>query len=177
MTWVINCLRWYYSTVYPRRFTNVAARRDRRKYLTAMFFKRSFIFGTLRFLLESYLIICLLFYLGKWWIDVGKSYDGLIKRLLKEVLLFLDGLNIILPIFKFWGQLLFVIGVIAFFPSIRNLFVSALKLFKVLPGKDTTALFLRYVQIGRFSRYFEQSDIYSKLIKQYPPDTHFVVLP
>ncbi|MBT8267996.1 MAG: amidohydrolase [Bacteroidia bacterium] len=177
MQWVIIGLRWYFGKIKKQKYTGKAVRKQRRRYLTTMFFKRSFILGSLRFLVEAYLIICLLFYVGNWVIDTGQSYEGLIKNLMRKALIFLNDSNIILPIAKFWGQLLFIIGVLYCFPSIRNLFLSGLKLFKVLPGKETTDLFLRYVQIGRFSRYLDQWRIYDRLSKQYPTGTNFINLP
>jgi len=46
-----------------------------------------------------------------------------------------------------------------------------------LPSKETLAFAARYINIGRFSYYNKQYDIFRKLKNQYLNETGFVVLP
>ncbi|PWV56195.1 amidohydrolase family protein [Chitinophaga sp. S165] len=86
-----------------------------------------------------------------------------------------------LPIKGTFLQGCFVVFVLLFFPSIRNLVIwmsSGLKKFvAMLPGKQTREMIGRYVNIGRYAFHRQQSRIFSKLKSQYPEGTGFVVLP
>ena len=82
---------------------------------------------------------------------------------------------------SFWLKALLLIILLLFFPSGRNLLWFVLRMFsrffKMLPGKTTTDLLKRYINIIRFARYTRQSDILTKLTNQYPPGSSMVVLP
>ncbi len=54
---------------------------------------------------------------------------------------------------------------------------SLFKFLKVLPGPQTKAYLNRYLSIGRFAFYENQSDIFERLKQQYPDKAKFVVLP
>ena len=78
-------------------------------------------------------------------------------------------------------KLLIVVVIFLFFPSVRSLIVFIFKkvwsFFKMLPGKQTKEMFRRYMNIGRFSFYQDQSGIFGRLKRQYPSGTGFVILP
>lgn len=67
------------------------------------------------------------------------------------------------------------------FPFGRNILLAVLRqtnrFFKLLPGKQTTELLKRYINIVRFANYKEQSRVLSRLRLQYPPGTQHVILP
>ncbi len=77
------------------------------------------------------------------------------------------------------GALLIIL--LVFFPSGRNLLFFVLKklsgLLGMLPGKHTTELIKRYMNIIRFARYQDQFRILSRLISQYPDGSSMIVLP
>jgi hypothetical protein len=74
-----------------------------------------------------------------------------------------------------------VIILLLFFPSGRNLIFFILRqvnrFFKMLPGKQTTELLRRYLNIVRYANYKEQFKVYSRLRLQYPPGSAMVILP
>lgn len=67
------------------------------------------------------------------------------------------------------------------FPSGRNLVLFILRqvnrFFRMLPGKQTTELLKRYLNIVRYANYKEQFKVFSRLKLQYPPGSKMVVLP
>ncbi len=67
------------------------------------------------------------------------------------------------------------------FPVGRNILFALLRLsnrfFRMLPGKQTSELLKRYINIVRFANYKEQFKVYSRLRLQYPTGSRMVVLP
>jgi len=80
-----------------------------------------------------------------------------------------------------WLNALMILYVVFFFPSGRNLLLFVFKklfaFLSSLPGKQTREYLKRYLNLGRFAIYEHQYSIYSRLNKQYPPNTGFVILP
>jgi predicted TIM-barrel fold metal-dependent hydrolase len=80
-----------------------------------------------------------------------------------------------------WWQALILLAVILFFKSGRNfLWFLARNMFsflKKLPGKQTTELFKRYLNIGRYAFHKTQGKTLEQLENQYPEGTGFVILP
>ncbi len=78
-------------------------------------------------------------------------------------------------------KVLLLIVFLLLFPVGRNMIFGILKqvnrFFKLLPGKQTTELLKRYINIVRFANYKEQFKVYSRLVQQYPPGSKMVVLP
>ncbi len=79
-----------------------------------------------------------------------------------------------------WKALILVIFILLF-PAGHNVLLALLRqfnrFFKLLPGKQTTELLKRYINIVRFANYKEQYKVFSRLRLQYPPGTKMVVLP
>lgn len=82
---------------------------------------------------------------------------------------------------NWWFKGVLLIILLIFFPSGRNLLFFVLKKFSkllgMLPGKHTTELIKRYMNIIRFARYQDQYRIFSRVINQYPEDSSMIVLP
>lgn len=173
---VIWFLKIYQSKIKPIFYTNRYKAWLRFWYKIEIFFKRTRLLGVLKFITEIYLFTSLVYYVSLLFFDLDTTYNGIREvalntlKWLKETGLFFTELN-------FGYILLYTFVVLFFFKSIRNLVIVLLKQFKVLPGKNFTDLFYRYLQIGLFSRYKKQYLIYDRLKKQYPIDTHFVALP
>ncbi len=78
-------------------------------------------------------------------------------------------------------KVLLVVIVGLFVKSGRNFIIfiatRAFRLVGILPGKMTKDLIDRYLLLGRFALYKDQSRIFGALKDQYPPKTKFVVLP
>lgn len=80
-----------------------------------------------------------------------------------------------------WLKVLLLVILLLFFPSGKNLLLFLLRqtsrFFKMLPGKQTSEMIKRYINIVRFARYTRQSDIFTKLTNQYPIGSGMIVLP
>ncbi|WP_353778632.1 hypothetical protein [Winogradskyella sp. 3972H.M.0a.05] len=174
---VINCLRWYHNKIKPFFFTNKVKKIKRWFYESEIFFRRNYLLGTIKRLAEIYLIVSILFYVGLWQYDITEPQDTLIGKWVVKALIFIKDSGWIIVVPKLWLKILYLVLVLIVFKSIRNLAISVLNIFKILPGKNFKKLFSRYVQIGMFSKYKTQSRIYQQLEKQYPQDTEFIVLP
>lgn len=89
--------------------------------------------------------------------------------------------NLLLTDVHWLWDVAFVLLMLLFFQPGRNMVMFVLKqLWKVFGsmfGRETWNLIERYIQIGRYARYKDQSSIFSKLAGQYPADTRFILLP
>lgn len=177
LRFIIRILCWYYNKIKPIFFKNGYKKLKRFWYNIEMFFKRNYILGPLKIVIEIYIIICIAFYLGVFFFDITKTNHGFFKSLISKILLYLKESGFIVVVPSLFFKIFFFILVLFFFKSVRNIFITALKLFKVLPGENFIKLFERYVQIGLFSKYKSQKGIYDKLKKQYPLGTQFISLP
>jgi len=78
-------------------------------------------------------------------------------------------------------KVLLLVLFLTLFQNGRNLLFFLLRMFnrffKMLPGKQTTELLKRYINIVRYANYKEQSKVFSRLRLQYPPGSQMVVLP
>ena len=176
MRWVIAIMRWYYWVVSPIFYKNGYKQWKRFWFKSTMFFKRSYVLASLKFLVELYLIVAILFYIGLAVFNISYPYTGF-KALIVKALVFLKDSGWIIVVPNLFYKLLFFVLILIFFKSVRNVVFALLRQFKVLPGKTFMHLMNRYVQIGMFSKYREQKGIYDKLKKQYPVDSEFVGLP
>lgn len=77
--------------------------------------------------------------------------------------------------------LMYLFVVLFCFRSVRNflffVFTRIWKLFNLLPGKKTRDLLERYLMMARFTSYKHQQDVFTKLKRQYPVGTQFILLP
>ncbi|EDP70153.1 hypothetical protein FBALC1_11487 [Flavobacteriales bacterium ALC-1] len=176
LSFVIKVLRWYYTKIKPWFYKDNYKSWQRFWAKCELFFKRTFILGILKFLIEAYLLVSVVFYLGLAFFNVDVNYTGF-KALIVKALVWLQDSGWIVKVPSLFYKLVFFILILIFFKSVRNIVFALLRQLKVLPGKHFSDLFHRYVQIGLFSKYKKQSGIYDKLKKQYPPEAHFVGLP
>ena len=177
LQWVIKLLRWYYTKIKPRYYTNSYRKSQQRKYKFEMIFRRSYILSILKLLFNTYITLAVFYYTIGWFVKPTVNYDNLIKKGLQKAYLWLDGLHIIPVITSTLLKVTVLLILFLLLKWVRNLAVAVLRQLKVLPGNEFIKLFHRYVQIGLFSKYKTQKGIYDKLKKQYPPDTHFIGLP
>ena len=175
---VVSSLRWYYREIKPYKYKIRYKRWKRFCYKIEMFFRRTFILSFTKFLIEAYLLFTIFYHIGIWIFKIDYNYPGNnLKASIVQILRFMDDSGWFIFISNGFLKIGFLLVILIFFKSVRNLLFAILKQLKVLPGKEFTHLFQRYVQIGLFSKYKTQRGIYDKLKKQYPPDTHFVGLP
>jgi len=72
--------------------------------------------------------------------------------------------------------LVLLIGLVLF-QSGRNLVAFLLSRLKFLPGKETRALYMRYINIAQFAKYETQNGVLDALTHNFPDRTRFIVLP
>ena len=89
--------------------------------------------------------------------------------------------KMLIPIKNVYLQILVAVILFSYFKSGRNLIwfilTRTVKFFSILPGKMTKDLLERYLLLGRFTLYKNQSRIFSSMKEQYTPGTKFIVLP
>lgn len=111
------------------------------------------------------------------------QYRSLIKPLLQDNNIHLSWLDsaddwlfesgLIIMTSSWVVKALMLILFLILFPSGRNLLWFLLRkansFVKLLPGKQTTELLERYLNMVKFANFKDQSRVYSRLVKQYPP--------
>lgn len=177
MTRIIELVRWYNRKIKPLKYRTFYKNYLRFWYNVEIWLKRMWVIGTFKILLDIYLFVLIVFYLGRALMDFETTYSNLFLEGLRTVFKWLENSELMLKVESLWAQIGLFILIIIVFKSVRNMLKSMLKQFKVLPGKDFVSLFNRYLQIGEFAKYKTQNGIYKRLQKQYPADTQFVVLP
>lgn len=94
---------------------------------------------------------------------------------------FLDDYYLLIDSSLWLVQVLLLMFLLVFVKWGRNLIIFIFKkLWKflgMLPGKQTTELLQRYMNIGWYASYKDQHTAFSRLRGQYPPATRFVALP
>ena len=94
---------------------------------------------------------------------------------------FLEQKNVLIIPESLIGKLLLIILLLTFFDSGRKFLFTLLRytwsFLSKLPGKQSLNLAKRYLNIGRFSFYKNQFQIYGRLRHQYPAGSKFIVLP
>jgi predicted TIM-barrel fold metal-dependent hydrolase len=180
--WVFLFCRWWYGKLgpYRKRFTGKTKARRRGDYERQMLLKRSFVLGTLYFLVGSFFTLQALDFIMHW-IYGGTNPGGWIFDSLRWLHQRLASWNILLETKADWARVLLILLVLLFYKSGRNLIFFLLKqtlsFLKKIPGKQTKELFQRYLLIGRYTFHRKQSTVLDKLAGQYPEKTGFVVLP
>lgn len=164
---------WKYTTWYKaiaRTLSNIKA-----------FLSKNFILGGLKWVIKTFLTIHSFFIIYDWVSSLfSPGTSGWIKWI-EKIRQWLTDKNILWYIPGIFWQIGIVLLVLLFIPSGRNLILFvANKLWNFmgkLPGKNTKELIKRYISIGRHAFHKEQSETFTRLRKQYPPDSGFVVLP
>jgi len=179
---IVAVFRWWYGEKGPNDFFYGATWKRVLKtlYTIRMTVARNGILNILSILLGIYITLNVFFFLYHLIAhlvapskkDVAKV--GYVEGLLRSAKIIGAHPNTLL-------MLLFVFILLVFYSQGRKLilfvFNQLWKFMGMLPKKSTIELLKRYVLIGRFSRYENQSGIFSKLCGQYPQETGFVILP
>ncbi len=117
------------------------------------------------------------------WLNGEKILPQFIKDLEPTIRVPLENYKVLIDYENttFWLKLSICLFVFVFIRSGRNLMIFLANkitgFLGILPGKKSRDMFQRYMLLGKFARYKKQTLIYSRLRKQYPNDSRFVVLP
>jgi len=184
ITLFIRIARWWYKSKfspYQWRFQTWYKRIARTLYRIRIGLTRYFILKLIK--LAVGLVILLSIF--------REAYDWELRGLLMErnistrqldkfqTLLEKNGIIIITDSILLKAVLLIIL--LLFFQSGKNLLLFLLRktsaFFRMLPGKQSTEMIKRYINIVRYARYRRQSDIFTKLTNQYPAGSGMIVLP
>jgi predicted TIM-barrel fold metal-dependent hydrolase len=177
---VIKGFRFYYSKIDSLRFKPFYRKFQRWRNKVRLTINHNRGLSTLAFLVGGLLTLQVFFIIFDWLCllqapseSIQESVEGGRQWLIKYWLL-------LHPVSGF-GKFVLVLLLILFFKPGRNLIFLVIKkiwsFLGALPGPESKQLFMRYLNIGRFSFYKQQFRIFGRLKMQYPPDTGFVVLP
>ncbi|GAB2808593.1 amidohydrolase family protein [Ferruginibacter profundus] len=178
--WVFYFFRKYYRKSDKERFDGAENLKARNKFERERKFKKDIILYTLYNIAGIYLTLQSLDILCHRIFSVPEKPGWFIK-LLQSLHDFLLRIFLLLDRKEIWLQVIFLLLVIFFYKSGRNLLWAFAKMtisvLKKIPGKRTKELFDRYLTIGRFAFHTKQSQTLGDLEGQYPDTTGFVILP
>jgi|CXWL01.1.fsa_nt_gi hypothetical protein len=184
ITLFIRIFRWWFKNKYsPYKWKHQTwyKRLVRILYRIKIGMTRYFILRIIKLVAGAIIVISIFHEIYEW-----KLRDLLIQNNIKVKWLdsfqaWLNDHGILIITNSIWLKALLLIILLLFFPSGKNLLLFLLRqtsrFFKMLPGKATTEIIKRYINIVRYARYARQSDIFTKLTNQYPAGSGMIVLP
>ncbi|MDC6366655.1 MULTISPECIES: amidohydrolase family protein [Flavobacteriaceae] len=169
---------WIFKTFINKKraeFKDPQVEQRRNKVKRKIAFQRNIVLRIIKGAIKVAITIHALFIVLAW-LRVDEEYE-----IIHQIRTWLNEHYLLWNIKSLPLQILLVAIVVLFVKSGRNLlwFIAkkSLKFLSLLPGKMTRDLIGRYVLLGRFAIYEDQSTTFSKLIQQYEPGSKFVVLP
>lgn len=177
------CRFWYTNkkSPYQWQFQDWYKNLQKAFYFYRMLLYRSFVVGKLITILNLIIAYHAILYIAFWM--EGILWNSNIKKdgYLYDLKLWLVSHHLIyLPKTPFLA-IIVILFAFFFISNSRKLIIFLLKkmvsALGVLPDTSTLTFLKRYINIGRFAYYKEQSRIFSSLKGQYEPTTGFVVLP
>ena len=181
LPFVVRLIGWWFDGPGSIRFTLPAKKWREFLYKSRMYMKRHLVLGFLKTLAGFYVTLNALFICIYWFNKLSPAGESKELDFIQKLRDWLSASGIVSENLNFGIELLFILILVLFFKTGRNLIFFVLRRFwkflGMIPGKQTLALLNRYVLIGRFSRFKRQSGIFSKLSLQYPPGSGFIVLP
>jgi hypothetical protein len=181
---IVKLSRFWFSSNYSPykwRFQTWHKKLSRALYLLKINLTRYGILRILKTIAGTIILISIFFGLYEWKIRSLISENGINTTQIDNLRTWLTNNRLLIITDSFWVKAILLIVLLVFFPTGKNLILFVLKrtsrFFKILPGKQTSELLKRYINIIRFARYQRQSDIFSKLTGQYATETGMIVLP
>jgi predicted TIM-barrel fold metal-dependent hydrolase len=175
---IVALFRWWYNGPgrWPFRswYKNLVAN----GYFLGRFIVRRKLLNTIRVALGVFLTVQVFFIVYDW---LSKMASSSSSGAIKTGRQWLIAHHLLYPqLGWFWKLLLFLLLTVCF-ASGRNflifVFKSLFKFLKFLPGKQTSDLARRYINLGRFAFHGQQQVTFRQLKNQYPEGTRFVILP
>jgi len=149
-------------------------------YLIQISIDRYFILSAIAYVIGSLLTIHV-FFVAYDWFSMLSAPSAATPGIIETFRTWLIDHRLLYPMESFWLNAMFLLVLILFFPAGRKLiffiFKQIWKFLAFFPGETTREYFRRYMNIGRFSFYTEQSRIFGRLSGQYPAGTQFILLP
>lgn len=164
-----------------KSFKDPEIAKRRKKNLNKIWLQHNPLVNLVYFLFKGILGILAFIFLYQWINSALGPSENLLTSLIDSLVQKLSGFAIARILFSTPFKILVVVVVFLLFKSVRNAIFYLLKLvvkgLAAFPGKTTKDLLNRYILLGRFTIYKEQSNIFSTMKMQYDPNTQFVVLP
>ncbi|WP_299179876.1 hypothetical protein [uncultured Aquimarina sp.] len=164
-----------------RKYKDPYIEKRRKRILKAIKLRRNKLLSGLLSLIGMLLTIHVFFIIFKWLSLVFNPEQNEIIGYVVKLQTWLIDHNLLIPIKNVYLQILLSFILFSYFKSGRNfiwfILSKTFKFFAILPGKMTKDLLERYLLLGRFTLYKNQSKIFSSMKEQYPPGTKFIVLP
>jgi hypothetical protein len=164
-----------FVTKKNKKYKDPYIERERNKVKKRIKIQRNILLKTVIMVLKTAITIQAVFIICKW-LELNTN-----NNLIYKVEQWLTEHYLLIPLDNLALDILIVAIVVLFVKSGRNLlwFIAkkSIKLLSLLPGKMTRDLIDRYLLLGRFTIYKDQSTTFSKLVQQYDEGTKFIVLP
>ena len=177
---VVKLFRAWYGGPYRWQFRPAYKTLARWNYLVKIFIYRSALLSFLRVIMGIWMT-AEAFFIISGGISKVSSPSSTIGRAIERSCAYLSEKRIIFIPEAFLLKVAIVFCLVILFKPGRNfLFFIIAKIWSVLgafSGKKSKELAKRYVNLGRFAFYENQSSIFGKLKNQYPEGTAFILLP
>ncbi|MES2555447.1 MAG: hypothetical protein V4604_04805 [Bacteroidota bacterium] len=177
---IVKLFRFWYNYPYTWQFKPWYKKIKEILYRINMFGARTGSGRLISSVIGLFLTIQVFYILFDWFSLIGKPNAGTVESI-TDLRTWLDEHWLLFIPHSFVGKALFILALILFFKPGRNILLLLLKkvwsFLGVLPGPQTKELAKRYLNIGRFAFYKEQTRVFGRLKNQYPDGTGFVVLP
>ena len=164
-----------FVTKKNKKYKDPYIERERNKAKNRIKIQRNVLLKTVIMLLKTVITIQAVFIICNW-LELNAN-----NNLIYKVQQWLTEHYLLIPLNNLVLDILIVAVVVLFVKSGRNLlwFIAkkSIKLLSLLPGKMTRDLIDRYMLLGRFTIYKDQSTTFSKLVQQYDEGSKFIVLP
>ncbi len=151
------------------------------QYSYRAFIKRTPVISTLVSLLNFLLILNAVYFIFKNPIRKIFSFNQALLEYAVSAKNWLIGMHLLFPNLAFGLKAILLVFVFLCLKGGRKiligLFKNTVRLASLWPDDKTIEFYKRYINIGRFTNYKKSSIIYSKLQRQYPSDSGFVLLP
>ncbi|MFD2562407.1 hypothetical protein [Aquimarina rubra] len=176
-------LKFYKRSVRSsgKKFQDPYVEKRRKRVVKAIKLRRNKLFSSILSLVGMVLTVHVFFIIFRWLSLVFNPEQNEIIGYIIKLQTWLIDHTMLFPIHNVYLQILLTVILFSFFKSGRNLILFILrktvKFFSILPGKMTKDLLERYLLLGRFTLYKNQSKIFSSMKEQYAPGTKFIVLP
>jgi predicted TIM-barrel fold metal-dependent hydrolase len=174
----VSLFRWWYK--YPATIPYTAWYKKLRERITS--FQTAFNkLGFVRTIIEYYIALHAFFYLYQFITPVFHPDKTKLLSWIEQLRVWLNNHHLFFFPASLLLKLLVIVFTLVLLPSGRNLILFVMKklwsALGKLPGKQTTEMFKRYLNIGRYAFHRQQKTILSQLKGQYPFHTKLIVLP
>ena len=179
--WIAGFIKWWTDTWFKLTQTGWWKKLSIGLYKTRMALKRYFIFRLVKALILIIILTSIFHDQYEPFIKPALAEDGIAWPWLHRFDQWLATVSFTITSGNWLVKGLVFCLLLWLFPFGRNILFAVLRqanrFLRLLPGKQTTQLIKRYINIVRFANYKEQRRVLSRLRLQYPPGTQHVILP